>query len=138
MVIAPLSLIFSRVGRISWPAAGAAVARSATIARTDLIDMVTVPRRWWRLVPRRWGRLRVPGRGSQTVLAVAMRPSSHGWAPRRSATLLGMMSMGLLPRSVFVAAVLFGWLTSGALGAPATDPLPSWNDGKTKLAILGF
>ena len=49
-----------------------------------------------------------------------------------------MMSTGILRRSTVVAAVLIGLLASRALAAQAGDPLPSWNDGKTKLAILGF
>jgi phosphoserine phosphatase len=49
-----------------------------------------------------------------------------------------MMSAGILRRSTVVAAVLIGLLASRALAAPAGDPLPSWSDGKTKLAILGF
>jgi hypothetical protein len=49
-----------------------------------------------------------------------------------------MMSTGILRRSTVVAAVLIGLLASRALAAQAGDPLPSWSDGKTNLAILGF
>src|SRR5262245_50782828 len=73
-----------------------------------------------------------------------MRLSSHGSAPRRAATFLLMVNRGVFRRCGVVSFWLLCWLRPGAVagpvspGARASDPLPSWNDVKTKLAILCF
>ncbi len=47
------------------------------------------------------------------------------------------MNAGVMPRRVFQVVLLVG-LTAGAVAVAQTDPLPSWNDGASKQAILAF
>ena len=46
--------------------------------------------------------------------------------------------MKAIPRQILLAAALVGALAFGTTVAQATDPLPSWNDGPTKQAIVEF
>ena len=46
--------------------------------------------------------------------------------------------MKVIPRQILLAAALVGALAFGTTVAQATDPLPSWNDGPTKQAIVEF